>query len=95
MCAAPLEEDIRAETRLASETLCERLNGMADRSWCRYDRGSYMSQAQLAGLLRPFGIQPKNVRIGSIRKGYMLEMFKDAFARYLPAPEDVAVKVAA
>jgi len=39
----------------------------------------------LARLLKPFGIQPKNIRNGvTVYKGYELEDFADAFSRYLP-----------
>jgi Protein of unknown function (DUF3631) len=42
--------------------------------------------AQLAQLLKPFGIAPGTIREpdGTTPKGYKLESFKDAFSRYLP-----------
>jgi hypothetical protein len=40
-------------------------------------------------MLRPFKIKPKKVRIGEeTAKGYHVDQFEDAFARYLtPSPE--------
>lgn len=40
--------------------------------------------SRLAALLRPFGIQPRNIRIAEVvRKGYAPADFRDAFERYL------------
>ena len=36
-------------------------------------------------MLRPFRIRPRSVRVGDeTAKGYRVEQFEDAFARYLP-----------
>jgi uncharacterized protein (DUF983 family) len=41
----------------------------------------------LARTLKPFGVKPKKVRIsGETKQGYELADFAEAFARYLPAP---------
>lgn len=52
--------------------------------WAAFNKGRPLSQRQLAGLLSSFGIKPDDVRVGiSVRKGYALEKFRDAFRRYL------------
>ena len=58
---------------------------MEDRPWPEFKRGQPLSSTQLARLLKPFGIRPKVVRIGAgTPRGYTLQAFLDAFARYLP-----------
>ena len=55
-----------------------------------------ISPNQLAKLLRPFSVSSRNLRVPiltahntpSVRKGYFLEDFADAFARYLPPNGD-------
>jgi hypothetical protein len=52
--------------------------------WAEYSHGKPLTQRQLARLLRPFAIVPNTVRSGAQTfKGYRLEAFADAFARYL------------
>ena len=46
-----------------------------------------LNQSGLAKLLRPFGIKPQNVREHGTdppKKGYRVEQFDDAWARYAP-----------
>ena len=49
-----------------------------------------MSPRQIAQLLKQYGIKPKTIRMkdGYTPKGYSLDQFEDAFARYL-SPEVV------
>ena len=43
----------------------------------------------LATRLKPYGIRSRSVRIGDLhRKGYMVEDFFDAWARYCPSASD-------
>lgn len=52
-----------------------------------------LSEAWLAGQLRPYGIGPRTVRIGEgVAKGYLLEDFLEAFRRYVPRSEVEALK---
>ena len=45
-----------------------------------------MTPQQLASLLAPFGVQPKQLWINREKvRGYELKTFRDAFARYLPS----------
>jgi putative DNA primase/helicase len=72
--------------RLRSEQLCAELGKMEDRPWCDYSDGFRITPRQLAKLLRPFQVRPDSVRIeDKTPKGYRVEDFADAFARYLPA----------
>jgi putative DNA primase/helicase len=71
----------------ASKDLVAWLGAMEDRPWAEYRRGNEITQAQLAELLKPFGIKPGTVRLGAgTIKGYYVTAFADAFKRYL-APE--------
>ena len=56
--------------------------------WAEYGRSEKpITPGKLARLLKPLAIAPENIRIGDkVPKGYVLERFKEAFARYL-APE--------
>lgn len=86
-----LLQDIRAVfrddqvDRAFSEVLVERLVAMEDRPWAEYSHGRPLTKSKLARKLHSFGVMPRTVRIGEERaKGYLLEDFRDAFARYLP-----------
>jgi hypothetical protein len=53
--------------------------------WGEWRGGHPLSAVQLARLLKPFGVRPRLFRTGPIvARGYLLENFSDAFARYLP-----------
>jgi putative DNA primase/helicase len=72
--------------KLTSEALVKELAEMEDRPWAEWGKsGKPISKIQLAGLLKPFGIKPGPIRIGSsVLNGYKREQFDDAFARYIP-----------
>lgn len=61
-----------------------------ERPWAAYGRGrdrKPITQRQVAGLLKPFGIRPGQVWFpsgGNVR-GYTLAACADSFARYLPS----------
>jgi len=60
-----------------------------DKPWAEFNRGKPISQRQLARLLKGFSIFPKTVHPPGMAhgKGYDVEQFSDAFARYLtPLP---------
>ena len=74
--------------RLASVDLIEALAAMEDRPWGRHRQAQYghkpISPRQLSDMLSPFGIRPRDIRFGDQNlKGYVLNQFDDAFARYL------------
>lgn len=73
------------ESRLPSQRICEALGQREDRPWPEIRDGRPISPVQLSKLLKPFGISPRDVRVGiDVLKGYHAEDFADAFARYLP-----------
>jgi len=73
---------------LPSARIVEKLTALEDRPWPEWRHGRPITTRQLAALLRPFGLGPMSLRIGAtVAKGYHLEVFSDAFSRYL-APVD-------
>lgn len=83
--------------RLASATIVAELTAMPDAPWSEWRglRGDQaprpLSQAQLAGVLSPFGIRPKTIwparRSAAVKssKGYLREQFEEAWASYCTA----------
>jgi Protein of unknown function (DUF3631) len=50
----------------------------------RMEGGKAITQAQLARVLKPFGVAPEQVRIaGQKTRGYLRAQFEDAWERYL------------
>jgi hypothetical protein len=75
--------------KLSSEAFVSALNLMEESPWPEY-RGKPLTPTRMASLLKPFEIEPKNIRIGTgqnapVRKGYEKAQFVDAWSRYLPA----------
>jgi hypothetical protein len=80
----------RDTDRLRSEDITEALREMDHRPWPEWKGGKPLTLRQLAKLLAPFGVKPTTVRFqDGTSKGYTLEMFEDAFARYLPSLRSV------
>jgi putative DNA primase/helicase len=81
--------------RLASAALCAALATMEGRPWAEWKASKNASPKpitanQLFRLLKPFGIAPENIRIGSrVPKGYLRHQFGDVWDRYL-GPEGVS-----
>lgn len=70
--------------KIFTEDLKKVLVTMDDRPWTEYISSWSITPRQIAKLLKPFGIRPKQMRIGATsKKGYELAWFADAFARYL------------
>jgi hypothetical protein len=75
----------RNTIRLMSATICEALAEMEDKPWPEWRNGKPITTRQLASLLKAFEIKPKTIRMAAgTAKGYELEAFDSAFARYLP-----------
>jgi hypothetical protein len=56
-----------------------------ERRWCTHNRGGNITAAQVARILKGYGIGPKSMRIDlENAKGYAKEQFTDAWERYLP-----------
>jgi hypothetical protein len=77
--------------RLSSAALCERLSEIEEAPWADWRHGKPITPAQLARLLRPFGVVSRTVRLrdGGIAKGYLRDDLVDAWDRYVP-PSSVA-----
>ncbi|MEQ1472376.1 MAG: DUF3631 domain-containing protein [Candidatus Acidiferrum sp.] len=53
--------------------------------WAEWCKGKPLSASKLAASLRPFGVSPRDVRIGeTVKKGYVRDDFADPWSRYLP-----------
>ena len=77
----------RRDDRLRSADLAEALSAFEDRPWPEWHQGKPITPRQIAKLLEPFDLAPSTIRTtGGTAKGYKLEQFTDAFARYLPGP---------
>jgi putative DNA primase/helicase len=77
--------------RFPSQGLCDTLALLEERPWGDYRRGKAITSAQLAKLLKDFGIQSQSLRTDAgVCRGYYREAFDDPFARYLAttAPSD-------
>ena len=79
---------LAGRSHVGSAELIQVLTADNEARWCEFSHGKPVSARQLAKLLRPFGIVSGTVRFGTeTAKGYSVEGFTDAFARYLP-PSD-------
>ena len=84
-----LLEDIRAYFEELSKDECNSAELVAwlvdreDRPWCEWKAGRPLTQRQLARLLEPFGISPRQIWKGRNLRGYEKGQFPDAFTRYL------------
>lgn len=71
----------------ASEELLRYLHGIDEAPWATFTKaGKPMTFRHLAGMLRPYKILPRSVRLSATDtpKGYHVADFADAFSRYLP-----------
>lgn len=89
---AELLADIKAaferkrKDRLFTTDLLAALCEDTEAPWATWSRGREMTARQLSSKLSGFGISSGTIRDGmATAKGYTLERFKDAFARYLPS----------
>jgi putative DNA primase/helicase len=74
----------RVDGKIASADLAEELGKLETRPWPEW-KGKTITTRQVAKLLEPFGVSPSTIRTGgTTAKGYRIEQFEDAFARYLP-----------
>lgn len=75
--------------KISSSDLISALKDIEDAPWATYNHGHPISPRQLAKQLATYGIKSKTVRVSKFDtpKGYALDQFTDAFARYLSPPE--------
>lgn len=78
--------EMRYADRLSTADLLAELTCDEEAPWSTWNRGKPMSPRQLATWLKEFGVASHTIRVGGITpKGYHIEQFDDAFARYLPS----------
>jgi Protein of unknown function (DUF3631) len=66
---------------MTTSSLLEKLNALSESPWGEFG----MVSRKLARMLRPFGVKPRQVRIGALgAKGYVYHELEEAFSRYLP-----------
>lgn len=71
--------------RMPSARICEDLKGREDRPWPEFRNGQPITPVQMAKLLKPFEIIPRDIRVNlECLKGYHVADFADAWERYLP-----------
>jgi hypothetical protein len=74
------------QDRLPTAALVGQLTNIEESPWATWGRGKGLDARGLSRLLRPFRIEPHNIRLedNQIVKGYMREDFAEAWATYLP-----------
>jgi hypothetical protein len=74
------------QDRLPTATLVGQLANIEESPWATWGRGTGLDARGMARLLRPFRIEPHNIRLedGQIVKGYTRKDFEEAWATYLP-----------
>lgn len=69
---------------MMTATLLEALESISDSPWAESEHR--LTPRKLARMVRPFGVEPRQVRIGSLTgKGYLRADFESAFSCYLPS----------
>lgn len=71
--------------RVSSADLVAGFTADTDGPWAEWKNGKPITQAQLARVLKPFGIAPQVIRLssGGTMRGYLRKQFEDAWERYL------------
>lgn len=70
--------------KIHSESLVQKLITLEDSQWANFKFGKPLNQSDLAKMLEPFEIKPRQMKISGInKKGYELNNFDDVFERYL------------
>jgi hypothetical protein len=78
-------------SRMASGDICTRLSAIEEHPWPELRDGKPITACQLARLLEPLEIRPRQYRTGeTIVRGYDLEDFTDGFSRYLADGSDIS-----
>ena len=72
-------------SQMPSAEICAKLADIEEHPWPEWRNGQPITVRQLARLLEPLGIRPKQLRMGDANvRGYELDDFADGFSRYLP-----------
>lgn len=78
--------DVAGEDRMSSAILADELGKREDRAWSEWRNGKAITKTQLARLLRPYGISPKDIRFKEgVLKGYYRASLEEVWSRYLPS----------
>ncbi|GBG02535.1 hypothetical protein AZSI13_18620 [Azospira sp. I13] len=78
--------------KISTADLIQHLCDDDEKSWATYNRGKPISPRQVATRLKEYGIASKTIRLGhETAKGFELEQFKEAFARYLALSSGTSV----
>jgi hypothetical protein len=76
--------------RMASAELAGALAEVETSPWSEWSHGKPITKVRVAHLLSRYGIKSHNVRMeDKVPKGYHRDDFRDAWARYLPAPSPI------
>lgn len=76
--------DVLSEPQLASEDICQRLNGDERLPFGGWNDGHGITPRELAKQVKRYGIAPRTIRIGDATpRGYRRGDFTDAWRRYL------------
>jgi hypothetical protein len=71
--------------RVSSSALSMFLKSLDGRPWHEWKGGKAITQKAIANLLAPFDISTVEMRVSNqVLRGYQIEQFEDAFARYVP-----------
>lgn len=80
----------RRADRIKTADLIAALVEDDEAAWATWNKGRPLTPRQLGRMLSGYGIRSKDIRNGyEVAKGFTLEQFSDAFARYLSAPPDL------
>jgi hypothetical protein len=83
--------------RIPSTALVEYLTAIEEHPWAEWYKGKPMTASQVARQLKKHGIHPKVIRFGGVVvKGYLLDDFKQSWARYCPVnvpPENAVTRL--
>jgi hypothetical protein len=80
-----IRDALGGEITISSTMLCNALNEQEESPWGSYHLDKGIGPRDLARMLRPFKIRPKDVRVGEKSlKGYHREQFENVWLRHLP-----------
>src|SRR5438874_10750000 len=74
--------------RMTTQSLVAGLTSFGSRPWNESTNGRPTTDLWLAQQLRPYGVKPRNLRVGDqVLKGYLRDDLLDVFRRYIPQSE--------
>jgi hypothetical protein len=75
-----------SQDRLSTSTLLSDLGTVEESPWAGWSNGRGLDPRSLARMLRPFRVEPHNLRMqdGAVIKGYERRDFEEAWTAYLP-----------